>query len=43
MGFSVFDKIAKKIRNDMTYSIQNYQTLDSDREAWDSIQRYVKT
>lgn len=43
MSFPVFDKITKKIRDDMINSMENYQSLDWAMEAWDNTHRYVGT
>ncbi|XP_011337160.3 tetraspanin-9 [Ooceraea biroi] len=42
MSFSFFDKIARKIRDDMINSVANYQSLNWATEAWDNTQRYLK-
>ncbi|TGZ55318.1 CD63 antigen [Temnothorax longispinosus] len=42
MSFPFFDKITKKIRDDMFYSMKNYQSLDWAVEEWDNTHRYLK-
>ncbi|XP_023288056.1 tetraspanin-4-like [Orussus abietinus] len=42
MSFSFFEKITKKVREDMTSSIVNYHLLDWVTEAWDNTQKYLQ-
>ncbi|KYQ59302.1 Leukocyte surface antigen CD53, partial [Trachymyrmex zeteki] len=42
MSFPFFDKITKKVRDDMNNSIENYRSLDWAMKAWDNTHRYLK-
>lgn len=41
MSFSFFDKIMRKVREDMVNTIVNYHSLDWVTEAWDNTHKYV--
>ncbi|XP_018398616.1 PREDICTED: leukocyte surface antigen CD53-like [Cyphomyrmex costatus] len=42
MSFPFFDKITKKIRDEMSNSMENYQSSDWAVKAWDNTHRYLK-
>ncbi|XP_012215984.1 CD63 antigen-like [Linepithema humile] len=42
ISFPFFEKITKKIRDDMISAMKNYQSLDWATEAWDNTHRYLK-
>ncbi|XP_036138339.1 leukocyte surface antigen CD53-like [Monomorium pharaonis] len=41
MSFPFFDKITKKVQNDMIDSMNNYQSFDWAIKAWDNTHRYL--
>lgn len=42
MSFWIFEKITKRIQDDMSAAIENYHSSSLSREAWDNTHRYVR-
>ncbi|XP_031772560.1 leukocyte surface antigen CD53 [Apis florea] len=42
MSFWIFEKITKRIQDDMSAAIENYHSSSLSREAWDNTHRYLK-